>query len=363
MVEKNMIYKFIEKLISSVFIVSLVCIFFLPLAQADSVTKVGIHYNNNPVIAELDGRPIFLDDLKNAKIQDTLIQLYQMQKQGLKSQVLERLLKNHPELSEIAHPELSLKDMKQFYETTPGIKDLGTFKEMKDRIRDYLEKIYQANYNEQMYQLALQKGWLIEFLKKPNDFRLVASLGTAMLYSNDKSSTKKKVAVLEYSDFQCPFCKRVQKTLKKLRVEYGDKVQFAYRHFPLPFHKQASTLAEAVECAREQNKFWELQSVIYQIQEAFEASDVLRAASEAGISNMDDFKSCMDKGKYRDRIANDLKDGAQMGIQGTPTFIIGSFDSETDTISGEMFSGAVPEEKFVSAIKKYLTLAESNPMN
>jgi protein-disulfide isomerase len=292
-----------------------------------------------------------------------LVQLYRMQKDVLKRQVLSSLLQNHPEISDIEPPKLSLDDMKQFYESTPGIKDLGSFEEMKERIRDYLGKIFEANYNDRIYQLALQKGWLVEFLKEPNDFRLVASLGTAVRYFKDSKSSQKKVAVLEYSDFQCPFCKRVQKTLKKLRVEYKDKVQFAYRHFPLPFHKQASSIAEAVECARDQNKFWELQSVIYQKQEVLEVGDILRAANEAGIKNMDDFKSCWDGGKYKARVQNDLKEGAQMGIQGTPTFIIGSFDAETDTISGEMFSGAVPEEKFISTIKKYLLASESNVMN
>ena len=341
---------------------SLTLFFSGSLAIAESDSKATT-YDNNPIIAELDGQPIFLDDLKNAKIQDTLVQLYRMQKDVLKRQVLSSLLQNHPEIADIEPPKLSLKDMKQFYESTPGIKDLGSFEQMKERIRDYLGKIFEANYNDRIYQLALQKGWLVEFLKEPNDFRLVASLGTAVRYFGDSESTTKKVAVLEYSDFQCPFCKRVQKTLKKLRVEYKDSVQFAYRHFPLPFHKQASSIAEAVECARDQNKFWELQSIIYQKQEILEVGDILRAADEAGVENMDDFKSCWDGGKYKARVQNDLKEGAQMGIQGTPTFIIGAFDAETDTISGEMFSGAVPEEKFISTIKKYLRSAESNVMN
>ncbi|NIP99362.1 MAG: thioredoxin domain-containing protein, partial [Nitrospinaceae bacterium] len=73
----------------------------------------------------------------------------------------------------------------------------------------------------------------------------------------------RKVFVLEYSDFQCPFCRRVQPTLKKLRKRYASKVQFGYRHFPLPFHKQAVRLAEAVECARDQGRFWEFQDILY----------------------------------------------------------------------------------------------------
>jgi protein-disulfide isomerase len=353
-----------NKIITLVFFWAFSFTFFLngSFAIAESNPKATT-YDNNPIIAELDGQPIFLDDLKNAKIQDNLIQLYRMQKDVLKRQVLSSLLQNHPEISDIEPPKLSLGDMKQFYESTPGIKDLGSFEEMKERIKDYLGKIFEANYNDRVYQLALQKGWLVEFLKEPNDFRLVASLGTAVRYFGDSKSSKKKVAVLEYSDFQCPFCKRVQKTLKKLRVEYKDSVQFAYRHFPLPFHKQASSIAEAVECARDQNKFWELQSVIYQKEEVLDVGDILRAADEAGVENMDDFKSCWDGGKYKARVQNDLKEGAQMGIQGTPTFIIGSYDAETDTISGEMFSGAVPEEKFNSTIKKYLRSAESNVMN
>jgi protein-disulfide isomerase len=182
------------------------------------------------------------------------------------------------------------------------------------------------------------------------------------LWAGEDAKISRKVFLLEYSDFQCPFCKRVQSTLKKLRKNYSEKVQFGYRHFPLPFHKEATFLAEAVECARDQNKFWEMQSVLYDIDdETFVLSEVelVKLAKKAGVKNLKDFQTCAQKRKYKSRVTEDIRAGARLGIQGTPTFILGIYDLENGTVSGEMFSGAVSNEKFVEVIEKYLSLSRA----
>jgi len=322
------------------------------------------YYSNNPVAAEVDGEPIYLDDLKHVRIQEALMQLHQMQTRALKEKILEKLAKKHPEFSAKSTPTVSDAEIKKFYDNTPGIKEMGSLQQVRGEIEGYLRNSYRNLFVEQQFQRAVKQGWAKVYLTPPNDFRLVAGIGTAMLWSDENKTAR--VFVLEYSDFQCPFCKRVQKTLQKVRKKYPHSVQFGYRHFPLPFHEEAKGYAQAVECARDQNKFWQLQSWFYEnLTHAISEAQVLEAAETAGVKDIDEFKSCWKKGKYEKRVEKDIRDGAEMGIQGTPTFVLGSYDHESGTVSGEMFSGAVSEDKFVKAIEKYLALtgteAKLNP--
>ena len=92
---------------------------------------------------------------------------------------------------------------------------------------------------------------------------------------------------------------------------------------------------------------------------------VLKAAQISGVNDIDEFKSCWQNNKYEKRVEKDIRDGVKIGIQGTPTFLVGSYEHESGMVSGEMFSGAVSEEKFVKTIEKYLALtateAKLNP--
>lgn len=338
----------------------LVLYFCIAVLPGSALADPGdIAYSNNPVMAVVDGDPIRLDDLKNASIQDTLTQLYEMQSRILKQKVIQKLIHKHPELQKEKVPEVTEADIIQFYNNTPGVKEMGRLDQMKNEIRQYLEKSFRDTFYESRYQMAVEKGWVVNHIKAPNDFRLVAKTGPAVLFFEDKAENPKKVFVLEYSDFQCPFCKRVQPTLGKLRQTYAEKAQFGYRHFPLPFHKEAKDLAEASECARDQGKFWELQADFYAATGTIRRNETAKHAERVGVKNIRDFQSCMDKAKYKRKVEQDVQDGVKMGIQGTPTFIVGTYDIKAATVTGEIFSGAVPEEEFARKIEKYIGLSES----
>jgi protein-disulfide isomerase len=183
-----------------------------------------------------------------------------------------------------------------------------------------------------------------------------------MLWFDEGDSSSRRVFLLEYSDFQCPFCKRVQGTLGKLRKLYSKEVQFGYRHFPLEFHKEARYMAESVECARDQGRFWELQKLFYDNKDPVSRTNLRQFAKKAGVKNMRRFQTCLKERKYKDRVSNDLREGMKLGIRGTPTFILGTYDPETLTVHGELMSGAVSLEKFKASIEKYLSIfrAEAN---
>lgn len=149
-------------------------------------------------------------------------------------------------------------------------------------------------------------------------------------YLGDKDAP---VVMIEFSDFQCPFCRSFWRdTFPLIKSEYIDtgKVRFIYRDFPLSFHPGAMPAAQASECAREQGKFWEMHDKIFIEQDKqgggtiqFGSADVKRWAEGLGI-NIGDFNSCLDSGKYTEEVNNDVKDGQAAGVTGTPGFFINS---------------------------------------
>ena len=315
-------------------------------------------YSNNPLVAIIDGKPILMKDLKNAEIHETMVKLHEMQFRTLKEKVLQKLSAKHPFLDLKNIPPVTQAEITDFYKNWPGVKKLGTLKKMEGEIRDYLEKVHKSSFIEEKYQLALKKGWVVTYLTPPTEYRLVAGVGTAALWFEKKAKKPRKIFVLEYSDFQCPFCKRVQSTLSKLRKKYSDQVQFGYRHFPLPFHKEAKSLAEATECARDQGRFWQFQALLYQSPTEIPLASLSDLARRVGVKDIKAFEKCWKSGKYRRRILTDIREGADLGVQGTPSFIIGVYDKQSNTISGNMMSGALPEEKFVRVIEKLLAASQ-----
>ncbi len=331
---------------------------FLPNIYADSKE---LHlYTNNPVLASVDGEFLTSEDLKNSQIHDVMVQLHQIQSQALKVAILAKLKKNHPELTlESDMPLPSEKDVVRFYDSTPGIKEMGTLAKMRNEITEYLEKVFRNNYINDRYEFAIKKGWAKVYLQPPSEFKLKARVGTAKLWFDEDEGLTRRVFLLEYSDFQCPFCKRVQPTLDKLREHYPKEVQFGYRHFPLDFHKEAKYMAESVECARDQGKFWELQKLLYAEKDTVSRARLHQYAKKAGVKNTHRFQVCLKERKYKERVLNDLKEGTEIGIRGTPAFILGIYDAETSVVHGELLSGAVSEEKFKKAIEKYLSTSRA----
>lgn len=162
-----------------------------------------------------------------------------------------------------------------------------------------------------------------------------------------------KVTIVEFSDFQCPFCRRFWvDSFPQLKSNYIDtgKAKLVYRHFPLDFHPSAVPAAKAAECASEQGKFWEMHDKIFGEQEkkgqgtvTFTVADLKNWAKDIGLGG-DVFSQCLDSDKYSQRISSDLNYGTSIGISGTPTFFI----------NGQRIVGAQPYSVFQAAIEGLL---------
>jgi protein-disulfide isomerase len=151
------------------------------------------------------------------------------------------------------------------------------------------------------------------------------------------------VTIVLFSDFQCPYCSRVEPTLKQALATYGDKVRVVWKHQPLPFHANAQPAAEAAEAAREQGKFWEMHDALFDNQQTLSAETFERLARQNGL-NLGAFKASIASGRNKARIAEDQAAAARVGANGTPTMFV----------NGEKVEGAVPFETLRTAIDRAL---------
>ena len=142
---------------------------------------------------------------------------------------------------------------------------------------------------------------------------------------------KAKVVIVEYSDFECPFCERHHPSLLQAVEEYGDKIAWVYRHYPLSFHPQAEPAANAAECASEQGKFWEYADALFANQDKLAPTYYGELAGELGL-NTSKFNDCFSAQKYASEVDADTASGVTAGVSGTPATFI----------NGQLISGAVP---------------------
>jgi protein-disulfide isomerase len=136
-----------------------------------------------------------------------------------------------------------------------------------------------------------------------------------------KGPAKAPVTIVEFSDYQCPFCSRAETTVTEVLKKYGDKVRIVYRDYPLGFHQNAQKAAEASECAKEQGKFWEMHGAMFANQGKLAVADLIETAGGIGLDK-DKFKTCVETGKYQQEVQKDFQDGSRYGVSGTPTFFI-----------------------------------------
>jgi len=155
------------------------------------------------------------------------------------------------------------------------------------------------------------------------------------------------ITIVEFSDFECPFCSRFYPTMQKIIKEYDGQVRWVYKHFPLAsIHKQAQGAAEASECATEQggnDAFWAYSDALLANQNSLGRDGYVKIARNQGL-NLNDFESCIDSGKYRQKVQDDYQRGIAAGVRGTPD----SF------INGQSIPGAVPYEQIKAAVDNLL---------
>jgi protein-disulfide isomerase len=229
-------------------------------------------------------------------------------------------------------------------------------KQATEELRAEVAGIKQAlrALSDRLAELAVEQKKLAERRPEPPPRRPSGpDLETVYAYEVADSpvhgNPKAWVTIIEISDYQCPFCKRVQPTLKKVSDEYGDDVRIIFKHNPLSFHKRAMPAALAAECAREQGRFWPMHEALFENNRNLEDQDIRGYAKKLQLS-MGKFRKCYDTRKYEQRILADQKTAVSFGARGTPAFFI----------NGRFLSGAQPFGSFARLIDEELAKAKKS---
>jgi len=219
----------------------------------------------------------------------------------------------------------------------PTMSDEELGKKIDQGIEKYIQKQMQAQ-EAQRNQAEQDQLGNVKPVSKTNDH----------IFGNKDAD----ISLIEYSDFECPFCKTFHPIAKQIIDNYGGKVNWVYRHYPLGFHQNARKEAEASECANElggNDKFWEYTNKIYERTTSngtgFALDQLVPLAKELGL-NEEKFKACLDSGKYADHIQQDMSEGSAAGVSGTP----GNIVINNKTGKAVLKSGALPFETFKAII-------------
>jgi protein-disulfide isomerase len=310
------------------------------------------------VVATVQDQPITADEL-TASMRGELLKLdmqrYEVLKNGLDNLIGQRLFeleaKNRQmSVDQLRQEELTAKmsqateeDVKKFYEDNKArIKQ--PFDQIKGRIEEYLNR---------RSQQERESAFLRELRQRYNVAIALEAPKVDVSTDNDpvRGAKDAKVTIIEFSDFECPYCRRVQPALKRLLEEYDGRVRLVFRDFPLSIHKNAQKAAEAAQCAAEQDKFWPYHDKLFEVT-ALSPDDLKKYASELEL-DPDKFNACLDSGQYAQEVADDMKDGQEAGVNSTPSFFI----------NGQPLSGAVPYERFQEIVDAALDQNQSAKQN
>jgi|JI8StandDraft_1071087.scaffolds.fasta_scaffold115959_2 protein-disulfide isomerase len=257
-----------------------------------------------------------------------------MKDQGLKSK--EEVLKKGFVVSEPSDTEI--QNIYDQYKDQLGGRSL---QEAKEVIRQQLV-LNQERSHAQNIQKDLVKKYGVTFnIQEPPPLRMDVPEG-----ENPSVGPKTaKVTIIEFSDFECPFCKRSQEVNKRLRDKYKDKIRWVFRDFPLEFHPDAMYAHMAANCAIPQNKYWDVFNVLFDNSGDLGKTNVDYLVTKAGL-NKEQYTKCISDKKVslESEIRSDIQEGQKFGVSGTPAFFI----------NGIFVSGALPYEHFEEIIEKEL---------
>ena len=205
----------------------------------------------------------------------------------------------------------------------------------RKQISDYLTHSQKQEKSRELFERLRKENQVAIKLSEPR--KQVEAKGPA------RGPADAKVTIVEFSDFECPFCSRAHDTVEQVMQAYPGKVRLVFRHFPLGFHQNAAKAAEASLCANEQGRFWEYHDVLFKNQRALQVPQLKEYAKSVGLEAAK-FDACLDSGKHQKVVQGDQDAGSAVGVSGTPAFFI----------NGIFLSGAQPFEEFKRLIDQEL---------
>lgn len=334
---------------------ALVLVFFL-LGWAAPVGEARAQAKPKPQpVALVGGHPIYEDDLLpfvQAQVFQLRLQEHELKSKALENLVNQRLLEGEARkkgipLANVLErevdakvPEPSEAELQALYIVQKDVLK-KPFDELRPQLYQLLKQAKLQQARQDYYRQLREQAGVSIFLPRP---RIEVAHDPARL----RGSPRAALVILEFSDFQCPYCRSVQPTLKSLLAKYEGRVSLGYRDLPLrDIHPQAQLAAEASRCAGDQGKFWEYHDLLFENPGKLHREGLVEQARALNLDQKR-FDSCLSSGKYKAQIEEDRQLGLRAGVTGTPGFII----------NGNLLTGNLPLDAFEKAIQEGLAAAK-----
>jgi protein-disulfide isomerase len=308
----------------------------------------------NAVLATIGDHPVTQGEV-DSKI---AVRLYDLRKQALDEIIDNYLVQRAAKMARLkpeeyidrqirmSSPRVTSQEAEQFYGQHKAQLDAQTggrsFGQIKPRLIAALQHQRDQAGQEQLIQKLRAENHISVLLEAPR-----VSVASAGHPSTGGSSAP--VTIIEFSDFQCPFCRAAESSLKQVRQKYGDQVKLVYVDFPLGFHPHAMDAARAARCAADQDKFWQFHDALFLDQKKLDPDDLRQTAAKIGLDR-DQFNTCFTTDKHGAGIRKDVAEGNSLGVTGTPSFFI----------NGRELVGAQPPLKFDEVIDEELARAKAS---
>lgn len=333
--------------ISRIFIVIGLSIALVACDGSKTAAPTATSGDSGAVVATINGAPITDADLTAAasnELKQFDMQIYKIKKTALDELIERKLIEDAAKKagkSVEEYVKINIDDkvkkasdaeVKAFYDQHKDQVGGKSYDEVKDSISQYLDR--------RATQEA--RGTVIAQLKKDAKVEISLEPPRIAVETGDNPSIGPKnapVTIIEFTDYECPFCGRVRATVTQVIDKYKGKVRYVLRDYPLPFHGNAKKASEAAHCAGDQGKYWDLSKILFQNQRTLGVSELKGYAKDVGL-NQAKFDKCLDSGKHAKKVEDNLNYGGKVGVNGTPAFFI----------NGISFSGAQPLDSFTSII-------------
>lgn len=306
------------------------------------------------LVAKIDGKEISEAELYKgieSEIYEAEVKLYETKMNKIRAMILETFMNNDSRKEGLSNDEFLEKYIAKDISITE--KDIEAFikerqipasninAQMKERIKNYLEVEKKREAVDQWIAKKTDSKPVEVYIDKPTRPTFDVSVGDAPVSGPESAP----VTIVEFSDFQCPFCAKGATVVEEIKQKYGNKVRVAFKNFPLPFHNQAKGAAMAAMCAydQDQSKFWEMHDKLFANQEKLMDKDLESYAKEIGLK-MDPFKECLATKKFAKQIDASIEEGKKVGVKSTPTFYV----------NGVLVNGAQPLDAFSEIIDEQL---------
>lgn len=321
--------------------------------QISSATSGG----DQQIVAEVGGRKITLKELDakweefDAAERNRVTQLLYQNRRNMLDQMLGDLVieqaaraagltvevYTQQESAKLIKP-VTEADILEFYNQNKDRANGRTLEQLRGPVKDFLDGQRRLQAKAQLVDNLRTKDTSVRVMLDPPRYSV-----EVVSHNPVRGDAAAPISIIEFSDYQCPFCGRVTPTLAQVRETYGNKVKIIFKDFPLPNHPQAQKAAEAAHCAGDQGKYWEMHDRMFGDQRALEVPALKASAVALGLS-APEFNQCLDSGKFAAIVKEDADLGEKLGVNSTPTLYI----------NGRPLIGAQPFEAFKQAIDEEL---------